>query len=472
MRKRKWGSSRSSTDNKPVKRISNINISTDSLKGLIPDIKMSEPVLDLGNDDEKISDQEEDQRDVVKIRRTVVMKDQEEEAAEKKEKDEEEDGDGNVKMEEEPKEEDSGSSGEEEMTEERDTTQTEVTPVKEPKIIRRISQPVPLQETDEPIAPPRSPSPPRNPVSKVIHVGNLVRPFTIKQLKDLLSRTGTFDDSTFWIDKIKSHCYVTYETEEQAVQTRKALHNTKWPSSNPKILRLDFASLDEIEFHKQKELGPKAAVRRDSQQEMKEKREKEREKREKEAQKKREEAAKAPPIREWDRDKIRQSRERELSGRKPGRSRSPSPGRSRRGRERSRERERREKKVVPEKKVEDEPPAKLLDDLFKKTKTTPCIYWLPLTDAQVEQREKERIERIAMREKIRARESPGDNRSANRDRSSFDRRRPPSPYRRGSPPRRGGNEQDTFRDRSGPRRPDRGGPPRARSRSKSPRRRR
>ena len=26
---------------------------------------------------------------------------------------------------------------------------------------------------------------------------------------------------------------------------------------------------------------------------------------------------------------------------------------------------------------------KLLDELFRKTKATPCVYWLPLTDAQV-----------------------------------------------------------------------------------------
>ncbi len=30
-----------------------------------------------------------------------------------------------------------------------------------------------------------------------------------------------------------------------------------------------------------------------------------------------------------------------------------------------------------------EAPAKLLDDLFRKTKATPCIYWLPLTKDQV-----------------------------------------------------------------------------------------
>lgn len=26
---------------------------------------------------------------------------------------------------------------------------------------------------------------------------------------------------------------------------------------------------------------------------------------------------------------------------------------------------------------------KMLDELFRKTKTTPCVYWLPLTDAEV-----------------------------------------------------------------------------------------
>jgi hypothetical protein len=30
-----------------------------------------------------------------------------------------------------------------------------------------------------------------------------------------------------------------------------------------------------------------------------------------------------------------------------------------------------------------EPPAKALDDYFRKTKAKPSIYWLPLTDEQV-----------------------------------------------------------------------------------------
>lgn len=35
------------------------------------------------------------------------------------------------------------------------------------------------------------------------------------------------------------------------------------------------------------------------------------------------------------------------------------------------------------KEAREESPAKLLDDLFRKTKATPCIYWLPLTNEQV-----------------------------------------------------------------------------------------
>lgn len=108
-------------------------------------------------------------------------------------------------------------------------------------------------------------------------------------------------------------------------------------------------SSSQIEFHKQKEQGQRPKiVRRESQQELKEKREKEREKKvkEKEVQRKKEEAKKPPPVREWDLDKIRQSKERDPRPDVRGhrRSRSASPGRVRQGRERSRERERPEKK--------------------------------------------------------------------------------------------------------------------------------
>ena len=69
--------------------------------------------------------------------------------------------------------------------------------------------------------------------------------------------------------------------------------------------------------------------------------------------------------------------------------------------------------VVPEKASSQA--TKLLDDLFRKTKTTPSVYWLPLTETevcvcvsglkvcvlQVQQKQLEREEREAEREKRR-----------------------------------------------------------------------
>ena len=46
-------------------------------------------------------------------------------------------------------------------------------------------------------------------MSRIVHIINLVRPFTLGQLKELLGRTGTLVDSGFWINNIKSHCYAT-----------------------------------------------------------------------------------------------------------------------------------------------------------------------------------------------------------------------------------------------------------------------
>lgn len=60
----------------------------------------------------------------------------------------------------------------------------------------------------------RSPSPARNQASNVLYITNLVRPFTVLQLKGLLARTGKIVENGFWIDRIKSKCYVEYETEE------------------------------------------------------------------------------------------------------------------------------------------------------------------------------------------------------------------------------------------------------------------
>lgn len=90
------------------------------------------------------------------------------------------------------------------------------TPITDNPHPRRIS--APLRETS-PIRAERSPSPSRHPESEVLHVRNLVRPFTLNQLKELLGKHGTLAEDGFWIDKIKSHCYAVVRSVR-----KKALH--------------------------------------------------------------------------------------------------------------------------------------------------------------------------------------------------------------------------------------------------------
>uniref|UniRef100_A0A3Q2PX07 Apoptotic chromatin condensation inducer 1b n=1 Tax=Fundulus heteroclitus TaxID=8078 RepID=A0A3Q2PX07_FUNHE len=427
-RKRRWGSSTAVTVKKP-----SISITTDSLKSLIPDIKVNqEAVVDLHPEELQMSGDEEnsdtgrsDPDKGLKIRRTVTQVVPSEN---------QENGQTSV-------EEDFFS----ELRNLHSPPVDGLTPVcpsvtpSDSLVRRSISQ----QKSgvsvtiDDPVRTTRQPSPPRGKVSNIIHVINLVRPFTLLQLKELLNRTGSVVEEGFWIDKIKSHCYVTYATTEEAVATRTALHGVKWPPSNPKVLGVDFCQQDELDYHKgirkpEKEpeqaapvappplprLPPLMPVRdRDKEQEQREQRERERDRGVRdlwaERQREMERRERARGEREWDRDKVREFA-------RPGEE-------GRRSRSRERERRRRERAKSKEKKTDkkekgDEPPAKLLDDLFLKTKAAPCIYWLPLTEEQVrhtppptrsprkeqqEEEEKKRDEEKKERLKVREKEAGG-----------------------------------------------------------------
>ncbi|KAK7575475.1 hypothetical protein V9T40_011761 [Parthenolecanium corni] len=80
----------------------------------------------------------------------------------------------------------------------------------------------------------------------VLYITNLVRPFTVNQLRELLLRTGRIVEDGFWIDSIKSRCYVQFETEDEAFETRCALHGIRWPINNPKVLNVQFATQDDL----------------------------------------------------------------------------------------------------------------------------------------------------------------------------------------------------------------------------------
>ncbi|CAK6967884.1 apoptotic chromatin condensation inducer in the nucleus [Scomber scombrus] len=415
-RKRRWGSSTAVTAKKP-----SISITTDSLKSLIPDIRPcigQEAVVDLHPEEAVLSGAEDEERERsdqdLQIRRTVTQvvhsesqENGQKEAKRSRHEELEEDdlqGDGEKTRVHEEKVDTSFPAAMETESPSHTSHDVEINTVttSDTLIRRSISQ----QKTgvsitiDDPVRTARQPSPPRGKVSNIVHICNLVRPFTLGQLKELLSRTGTLVEDGFWIDKIKSHCYVTYSSSEEAVNTRAALHGVKWPQSNPKVLSVDFCQQDELDFHKgmgaadrpgAEEQGPGSGRGRASglpsllpERDQWAEREREMERREK-----------GRAEREWDRDKVKEFG-------KPGEEKE---GGARRSRSRERRRKERgkskEKKTEKKEKAAEDPPAKLLDDLFRKTKAAPCIYWLPLTEEQFVQREAARAERMKEREKRR-----------------------------------------------------------------------
>ncbi|CAD5124332.1 DgyrCDS12624 [Dimorphilus gyrociliatus] len=243
----------------------------------------------------------------------------------------------------------------------------------------------------------KSASPARQQPSRVILVRNLVRPFTIGQLKSVLNRNNPIINDLFWIDNIKSFCYAVYETEEAASDMRNFLDNSKWPSSNPKLLKVDFSSEQEVYNHlvadkpdaikllKIDESKLEKPKRRDNRQVERERRVSDRDARDSLRDEKREknrevDRSRRDHVREWDREKIRRSPQRD-----EGRSRSP----------RRREREERYEKI------HQNAPAKLLDDLFHKTQAVPAIYWLPLTDEGAQLRDETRKKEKESREQRR-----------------------------------------------------------------------
>eukprot|EP00898_Chlorokybus_atmophyticus_P003169 jgi/Chlat1/3853/Chrsp26S00301 len=155
-----------------------------------------------------------------------------------------------------------------------------------------------------------------NPVSRALRVDNFVRPLTVPAVKELLSREGTIVE--FWMNNIKSHCYVVYETEKQAADTREAVHDLLWPPHGKKLVA-EFAKLEDAKQIIASNGTAGAATPRPA--------------------------------------AVTNNHARPAATQKPA--------------------------VKPEQKPPAEPQPPGLDDLFRKTRTKPHIYYLPLTAEQI-----------------------------------------------------------------------------------------
>nr|CCA14958.1 conserved hypothetical protein [Albugo laibachii Nc14] len=75
-----------------------------------------------------------------------------------------------------------------------------------------------------------------------LRVDNFRRPFTLKSAKSLVQEFENYVEDGFWMDKIKTHCYVTYASCDVAERTRDYLDAKVWPPENGVALKASFSS--------------------------------------------------------------------------------------------------------------------------------------------------------------------------------------------------------------------------------------
>ncbi|CAM6043949.1 unnamed protein product [Sphagnum compactum] len=88
--------------------------------------------------------------------------------------------------------------------------------------------------------------PSTKPPTTSLKIDKFLRPFTHKAVKELLANTGAVQ--SMWMDQIKTHCYVMYSTVEEAVATRNALYNLQWPPQGGRLLTAEFVEPEEVKI--------------------------------------------------------------------------------------------------------------------------------------------------------------------------------------------------------------------------------
>ena len=195
--------------------------------------------------------------------------------------------------------------------------------------------------------------PSQKPPTNSLRIDRFLRPFTLKAVQGLLGKSGSI--TSFWMDQIKTHCYVTYSSVEEAIETRNAVYNLQWPPNGGRLLVAEFVDPQEVKMKLEPPPPPPPAAAPVSSGPA---------------------VLPTPPSSQPE-PSPRMRREQPpapatlpppppLSKLPPAaRERLPSPP------------------PLPEKV---DPPILTLDDLFRKTTATPRIYYLPLSEEQVSAR--------------------------------------------------------------------------------------
>ncbi|XP_022774926.1 apoptotic chromatin condensation inducer in the nucleus-like [Durio zibethinus] len=182
-----------------------------------------------------------------------------------------------------------------------------------------------------------------------LRIDNFLRPFTLKAVQELLGKTGTV--TSFWMDHIKTHCYVTYLSVEEAIETRNAVYNLQWPPNGGRLLVADFVDPQEVKIRLEAPPQTPTTPRTSGST-----------------------ASQAQPTSQRHSSPRQQVSRQQLP---PPSALPPPPPLS----NPPQVRERLPLPPPPPEKLD--PPIVTLDDLFRKTKATPRIYYLPLSEEQV-----------------------------------------------------------------------------------------
>ncbi|XWS29488.1 hypothetical protein CRYUN_Cryun24cG0033100 [Craigia yunnanensis] len=191
--------------------------------------------------------------------------------------------------------------------------------------------------------------PSQKPPTTSLRVDRFLRPFTLKAVQELLGKTGTV--TSFWMDHIKTHCYVTYLSVEEAVETRNAVYNLQWPPNGGRLLVADFVDPHEVKIRLAAPPQTPTTPRTPGST-----------------------APRAQPTSQPQPSPRQQVSRQQLP---PPSALPPAPPLS----NPPPVRERLPLPPPPPEKLD--PPIVTLDDLFRKTKATPRIYYLPLSEEQV-----------------------------------------------------------------------------------------
>ncbi|EGT32529.1 CBN-ACIN-1 protein [Caenorhabditis brenneri] len=277
----------------------------------------------------------------------------------------------------------------------------------------------------------------RHPVSNIVHIRGLTRPFTERQLRGEIEKHGG-EITDFWIDKVKSHCFAKLHSASDAKRVIEAMHDTVWPDGNPKRLAIVHETEENMNKYKEgnestiKEagavagraerlsshsqssaLGGKAGLQITLQNVLRENDKLDSERKEKRGNL----ASRLTRVEEKSEGKEGRKRERSETppfSRGAGfmdvkKAKYEDEDRGRRRTDSHSDDRRREL-------VKEEPPKKSLEELFKKTIAQPSIYYLPLTDEQVAEKEAKKKEkntekaedRVEKSDRGRSRDERGD----------------------------------------------------------------